>query len=392
MSHEKIYAQFLQENAYPRTLRNFEFTEHADTFVYLQVNQQRLINFSSNDYLGLSRHPLLIARSQEYAARWGVGSTSSRLVAGNLKIFTEIEAQLAAALGKPAALILGSGYQTNITILEALLDKSILGATPLVFCDRHAHVSMLAMTQHLGRLQRFRHNDLTHLRALLEKHADSAQPKFILVESLYSMDGDRSQLDELVLLAKQHQAFLYVDDAHAVGVYGENGFGCAVKYASDIDIVMGTFSKGLGSFGGYIGCSLLLRDYLVNKCRGLIYATGLSPAVLGAISAAIEVLPHLDKERQRLHVNAKIVREFFASEDLDCGDSDSHIIPWIIGDAQKTLEISSQLEANGILASTIRPPSVPVGKSRIRFCLSAAHRDEDIEKLMDAIKSIKKSQ
>jgi 8-amino-7-oxononanoate synthase len=389
MSHEKIYAKFLQENAYPRTLRNFEFTEYADSSVYLQVEKRRLINFSSNDYLGLSRHPLLIARSQEYAARWGVGSTSSRLVAGNLTIFTDIEERLAAALDKPAALILGSGYQTNSAILEALLDKAILGATPLVFCDRYAHVSMLAMTQYLGRLQRFRHNDLVHLRSLLEKYANSKQPKFILVESLYSMDGDCSQLDELVVLAKQHQAFLYVDDAHAIGAYGKNGFGRAVKHADDIDIVMGTFSKGLGSFGGYIGCSLLLRDYLVNKCRGLIYATGLSPAVLGAISAAIEVLPHLDKERQRLHVNAKIVREFFLSLDLDCGKSDSHIIPWIIGDAEQTLKVSRLLEAQGILAATIRPPSVPVGKSRIRFCLSAAHSDEDIEKLMMTIKDIK---
>jgi 8-amino-7-oxononanoate synthase len=389
MSHEKIYAQFLQENAYPRTLRNVEFTEYADTSVYLHVNQKRLINFSSNDYLGLSRHPLLIARSQEYAARWGVGSTSSRMVAGNLKIFTEIEAQLASALGKPAALILGSGYQTNIVILEALLDKTILGATPLVFCDRYTHVSMLSMTQHLCRLQRFRHNDLAHLRLLLEKYADNTQPKFILVESLYSMDGDCSQLDELVVLAKQHQAFLYVDDAHAVGAYGEHGFGRAVRHADDIDIVMGTFSKGLGSFGGYIGCSQLLRDYLVNKCRGLIYATGLSPTVLGAISAAIELLPQLDKERQRLHANAKIVREFFASIHLDCGNSDSHIIPWIIGDADETLEVSRLLEAKGILASTIRPPSVPVGKSRIRFCLSAAHRDEDIEQLMAAVNVIK---
>jgi 8-amino-7-oxononanoate synthase len=389
MSHEKIYAKFLQENTYPRTLRNFEFAEYTDSSVYLQAGQQRLINFSSNDYLGLSRHPLLIARSQEYAARWGVGSTSSRLVSGNLTIFTDIEAQLAKALGKPAALILGSGYQTNIAILEALLDKAILGATPLVFCDRYAHVSMLAMTQHLCRLQRFRHNDLVHLRSLLEKYADNRQPKFILVESLYSMDGDCSQLDELVVLAKQHQAFLYVDDAHAVGAYGENGFGRAVKHADDIDIVMGTFSKGLGSFGGYIGCSQLLRDYLVNKCRGLIYATGLSPAVLGAISAAIELLPQLDKERQRLHANAKIIREFFASLDLDCGNSDSHIIPWMIGDADEALEVSRLLETKGILASTIRPPSVPVGKSRIRFCLSAAHTDEDIEKLMAAIRTIK---
>ena len=390
MSHEKIYEKFLQTNAYPRTLRNIEFAEYAESAVYLYKDQRRLINFSSNDYLGLSRHPLLIARSQEYAARWGVGSTSSRLVAGNLTIFSDIEAELAAALGKPAALIMGSGYQMNITILEALLDKTILGALPLVFSDRYAHISMLAMTQHLCRLQRFRHNDLSHLRSLLEKYVDSTQPKFILVESLYSMDGDCSQLDELVQLAKEYQAFLYVDDAHAVGVYGKNGFGRVVEYADDIDMVMGTFSKGLGSFGGYIGCSQLLHDYLVNKCRGLIYATGLSPAVLGAISAAIELLPHLHLERHRLHANTKKLREFLVNLHMDCGNSDSHIIPWIIGDADKTLKVSRLLEAEGILAATIRPPSVPVGNSRIRFCLSASHTDEDIAILMAAIRNISK--
>jgi 8-amino-7-oxononanoate synthase len=292
MPHDK-YKKFLQDNPYPRELRRFDLIEDAHSSVYLYSNKRRLINFSSNDYLGLARHPLLIARSQEYAKRWGVGTASSRLVVGNSQLFTKIEKELAAALKKPAALIFGAGYQTNISVLEALLDATVLGKTPLVFCDRYVHNSMLTMTQHLGKLQRFRHNDLTHLRLLLEKHANSEQPKFILVESLYSMDGDLTNLPMLIALAKQHHAFLYVDDAHAVGVYGANGFGRTVDFADDIDIIMGTFSKGLGSFGGYIGCSELLREYFINKCRGFIYATGLSPAVLGAISAAIELLPEL---------------------------------------------------------------------------------------------------
>jgi 8-amino-7-oxononanoate synthase len=153
---------------------------------------------------------------------------------------------------------------------------------------------------------------------------------------------------------------------------------------------MGTFSKSLGSFGGYIGCSELLRDYFINKCRGLIYATGLSPAVLGAISAAIELLPELSARRERLHQTAKKVRAFFTEMNLDYGSSESHIIPWIIGDAETTLKVSRLLEDHGILATTIRPPSVPVGRSRIRFCLSALHKDEDVEVLMSAIAQVSK--
>jgi 8-amino-7-oxononanoate synthase len=199
------------------------------------------------------------------------------------------------------------------------------------------------------------------------------------------MDGDTAPLTEIISLAKKYNAMLYVDDAHAVGMYGENGFGKTVRHAENIDVIMGTFSKGMGSFGGYIACSELLRDYLVNKCRGLIYSTGLSPAVLGAISAALEVVPELVNERKALQTKASTLRKFLQDSNCDTGTSDSHIVPWIIGDADKTLHISQLLEQQGILATTIRPPSVAIGQSRIRFCLSSAHSDADIEKLQAAI-------
>jgi 8-amino-7-oxononanoate synthase len=373
MSLEKNYKKFLDGNLYPR---------------HLKVFNANLINFSSNDYLGLAKHPLLIKRSQEYASKWGVGCGSSRLVTGNLAIYEECEKRIAAGVGKPAALILGAGYQTNISVLAALLDPAVLGGEALVFCDRYAHVSMLASTRHVARIVRFRHNDAAHLQLLLEKYADNTAPKFILIESIYSMDGDAAPLAEIIVLARQHNAMLYVDDAHAVGVYGVGGWGKASEHARDIDVVMGTFSKGLGSFGGYIVCSELLRDYLINKCRGLIYSTGLSPAVLGAIDAALELVPQLTSEREALLRKAARVREFFRGQGFECGIAETHIVPWIIGDARETLRVSDALEKKGILAVTIRPPSVPVGKSRIRFCLSAAHSDEDIDKLLEAIKEV----
>jgi 8-amino-7-oxononanoate synthase len=376
MPLEKFYKKFLDGNLYPR---------------HLKVLDSNLINFSSNDYLGLAKHPLLIQRSQEYAAMWGVGSGSSRLVTGNSALYEKCEKSIAAGIGKPAALIFGAGYQTNVSVLEALLDPVVLGGEALVFCDRYTHVSMLAGAQYRARLVRFRHNDITHLKTLLDKYAHTDAPKFILIESIYSMDGDMAPLPDMIALAKQHNALLYVDDAHAVGIYGASGWGRASLYAGDIDVVMGTFSKGLGSFGGYIACSETLRDYLINKCRGLIYSTGLSPAVLGAIDAALELVPYLTREREVLLLKAARLREFFRGKGFECGLSETHIVPWIIGDADETLRVSAALEKKGILAVTIRPPSVPVGKSRVRFCLSSAHSDEDIDKLVAAVSSLSTS-
>lgn len=387
--NEKYYQAFLDNNPNPRELKPYRYIEEKDSPIHVYHNGQKMINFSANDYLGLSKHPALIARSQAFAAEWGVGSTSSRLVTGNLALYQQLETDLSKALHKPAALILCSGYQTNISVLEALLDKRVLKQEPIIFCDKYAHVSLLALTQHLGRLLRFQHNNLSHLKSLLEKYRHHEQPKFIVVESIYSMHGDKADLRRLIALAKEHNAFLYVDDAHAVGVYGANGWGCAPEFAADIDVIMGTFSKGLGSFGGYIGCSETLKAYLVNKCRGLIYSTGLSPAVLGAMSAALEVVPSLSHERQQLLNNVMKVRQGFLALGLDCGEGDTHIIPWIIGDADKTQRASALLDVRGILGASIRPPTVSEGKSRIRFCLSVLHGDAEIEKLLSVVQEVK---
>jgi 8-amino-7-oxononanoate synthase len=381
---QKYYENFLEQHAYPRDLKNYHCLSDVSS-AHLVINGQRLINFSANDYLGLSQHPLVMQRSQEYARCWGAGATSSRLVTGNYSAYAAVENKLAAALGKETALILNSGYQANCSVLEALFDSKVLGCKPLVFSDRFCHVSMLVTTRYVAHLQRFRHNDLNHLQQLLEKYRTDARPKFILVESLYSMDGDQADLKNLIRLAKEYQAFLYVDDAHAVGVYGRAGFGLAAEHAAEIDLIMGTFSKAGGSFGAYVACSAVMRRYLVNQCKGLIYSTGLPPAVLGAIDAAIELFPQMGSVRYRLHEQAVKLRQFFMQHQLNCGDSQSHIVPWVVGDAQKALTLSQLLQEQGILGSAIRPPTVPVGQSRIRFCLSAAHSDADLEQLMRAI-------
>jgi len=374
MLTEDYYKHFLSNKKYPRQLTHYDF--------------KKLINFSSSDYLGLSKHPLLIARSQDYAQQFGVGASASRLVSGNLSVFHLLEEKIAAALGKPTALIMSTGYQANTSVLEALLDPKILKNEPLVFCDKLCHSSLITSTRRITPIHRFRHNDLSHLALLLEKYARDTRPKFIIIESIYSMDGDQVDFEKVIFLAKTYHAFLYVDDAHAIGVYGNLGLGQAVEHAADIDMIMGTFSKALGSAGAYIACSSVLRDYLLNQCKGFMYSTAPSPAVLGAMDAAWELIPSLEEERRRIKNYAERLRDFFKKYHLDYGTSTTHIVPWIIGDAEKTLQISELLLAHGILATAIRPPSVPPGKSRIRFCLSAAHSEKDFMRLLHAIDHI----
>ncbi|CAN5304011.1 8-amino-7-oxononanoate synthase [soil metagenome] len=367
------YQHFLEANPYPRQLR-----QHSEI----------MLNVSSNDYLGLSQHPLLIQYSQQYLQKWGAGSGSSRSVTGNLSCYTELEAKIAQGIGQTAALILATGFQTNSTILTALLDAKILGQQPLVFCDRLCHASIYAGIKHLSPL-RFRHNDLVHLQQLLDSHSNSKQPLFILAESIYSMEGDQADLAGLIALAKKYQAFLYIDDAHSVGVYGPHGWGLAAAYPGQIDLVMGTFSKGLGSFGAYVACAESVRHYLVNRCQGLIYSTGLPPAVLGAMAAALELLPSLEPQRGYLLQQTHLLRQELQELGLDTGASTTHIIPWIIGDADKAVCASTLLEKAGIIATAIRPPSVPSHKSRLRFCLSALHTEEDRERLVKVLSDIK---
>jgi 8-amino-7-oxononanoate synthase len=343
-----------------------------------------LLDFSANDYLGLSHHPALIRRASEYAARWGAGAGASRLVAGNLPPFPAIEAKLAAAKGSEAALLFVSGVQANLTLLPALLDARVWGAEPLVYADRLNHASLIQGCIGAGVRQiRFRHNDLEHLEELLERDKALDRPRFIVTESVFSMDGDCADIPALRALAARYGAFLYLDEAHATGVLGENGFGLA--HGLREGLAMGTFSKGLGGFGAYVACSAALREYLVNRCGGVIYATALPPAVLGAMDAAIELVPRLGAERAHLAALATDLRARLQAAGLDTGMSTTQIVPVILGAEERTLRLARALEAEGFLGVAIRPPTVPQGTSRIRFALSARHGAADIAALAETL-------
>lgn len=345
-------------------------------------NGQTLTDFSSNDYLGLATHPLLAARAGEWAARHGAGAGASRLVTGTSDAHLALEQRLAAFKGTEAALLFASGWQANATILPALL-AAAPGA--MVFADRLVHASMHAGCAAAGvRQVRFRHNDLAHLAQLLEARGAGAPARIILVESVYSMDGDRADIPALAALARRHDALLYVDEAHATGVLGPQGRGLCAG-VEGVGLVMGTFSKAMGGFGAYVAGSRALRDWLVNAGSGFIFSTAPPPAVLGAIDAALDLVPTMAPQRAHLAALGERLRQGLAARGYDTAGSTTQIVPAIVGREDDALALSARLEQAGMLAAAIRPPTVPKGTSRLRLALRATHAAADVDALLDAL-------
>ena len=377
---ESSYKTFLAE-CHAKNLKRQLSPVLPETGAKISVNGTSYINFASNDYLGLTNHPRLIDASGRWAKKYGSGSAASRLVTGNIQPFQEIEHKIAALKGKEAALILASGFQANGAVLQALFDKTILKSTPHVVADRLNHASM-----HFGcaaaavRQHRFRHGDAGHAGALLSK-AEQGAPSFLLTETVFSMDGDIAPLDDLRKVADSHGAMMIADDAHGFGVLGKGGRGLS----GAADLIIGTFSKAMGSFGAYVAGSRLLIDYLIQRCGGLIYSTALPPATLGAIDAALDLLPELDEERQRVLRFADRFRFEMQTAGFDTGQSATQIVPLIIGDASTALELAAHLRDEGFWVTAIRPPTVPEGTSRLRFAFSAAHEEADVDRLIKTL-------
>jgi len=345
---------------------------------------RELLNFCSNDYLGLSRHPALAAMACERTRRDGTGATASRLVCGADPFCARIEARLARAKGTQAALLFSSGWQANAAVLPALLRA--FGPSVQVYVDRLVHASLHQGCRAAGvREIRFRHNDLDHLEALLRARAGRPGRRIIVTESVFSMDGDRCDVAALAALARRHEAFLYLDEAHATGVLGPDGMGLSGLGGGRVDLAMGTFSKALGGFGAYVAGSRALCDYLVNACSGFIHTTALPPAVLGAIDAALDLIPGMRAEREALAAGADALRGALHALGLDTGASSTQIVPVLVGDERRALALSQALEARGVLVTAIRPPTVPRGTSRLRIALSAAHTRADVDRLLEAL-------
>ena len=378
---ESRYEAFLDARAREGLRRSLLAVAARDARI-IGAEGRSYVNFSSNDYLGLRFNKTLVDRVMAWAEIYGVGSGASRLVTGNLDLFAPIEAKVAHLKGKPASLVMASGFQTNAAVLQALLDRSVLGAEPLVFADRLNHASMHFGCQAAGVHQiRYRHCDAAHLGELLSQYQGDGRPRFILTESVFSMDGDVAPLAEIARLAQAHEACLIVDDAHATGILGEGGCGLS----GEADIVIGTFSKALGGFGGYVACSETMRDYLVNRCGGVIYATALPPPVLGAIDAALDLVPGMDAERAHVANLAERFRAGASALGLNTGASSTQIVPIVLGAPEAASAMSGRLRQAGLWATSIRPPTVPSGTARLRLAFTAAHEVTDIDRLLDAL-------
>ncbi len=384
--HDSIFAEALAARSSRNTRRALQITMPSDPG-WVVRDGQRLLNVSANDYLGLSRHPALIERSAAWAARYGTGAGASRLVSGTFEVHARLESRIARFKQCEAALLFASGWQANASVLPALIRALSSNASPprtlpLVFADQLNHASLHhGCAAGSAEQIRFRHNDLDHLEALLDERRGGEGGRLILTESVFSMDGDRADIAGLAAIARRHGAFLYLDEAHATGVLGQQGRGLAAG-ADGVGCVMGTFSKAMGSFGAYVAGSRALCDYLLNACSGFIYTTALPPPVLGAIDAALDLVPGMERERAHLASQSARLRASLHQLGIDTAGSSSQIVPAVMGEPERALAASRALARRGVLGIAIRPPTVPRGGSRIRFALSSAHDVSAIDHLL----------
>lgn len=352
----------------------------------IYLNHKEYIDFSSNDYLGLSNHPKLKAAAKKAIDTFGSGSCASRLMSGSLELHHQLEEAVAKFKNKEAALVFNSGYQANIGIISSLFHKG-----DVIFSDRLNHASILdGIILSQARFFRFAHNDTGHLRELLEKERGKFKNALIVTESIFSMDGDRAPLKELVELKEKYNCLIMLDEAHATGIFGKTGAGlvCEEGLEEKVDLIMGTFSKALSSFGAYLASSRETIDYLINTCHAFIYSTALPPSVIAANLAAIGLIEDDSERRKILLENARYFRGELSKNGFEVKGS-SQIVPLVIGDNFKTLKFAQELQEKGFWVLAIRPPTVPKGQSRLRFSLTFHHHKEILEKLIDEILRIR---
>jgi 8-amino-7-oxononanoate synthase len=347
--------------------------------VWTMRNGRRLLSFCCNDYLNLSHHPAVKKAAIEALQRYGAGSGASRLVTGNHPLFAELEARLARLKGTEAACVFGSGYLANTGIIPALIDSD-----DLVVIDELAHACLWAgarLTR--GTVVAFRHNDVAHAEALLTEHRAKHPRALIATDGVFSMDGDLAPLAELSALARRFDSWLMSDDAHGVGVLGGGRGSSFVDGAKlDIPLQMGTLSKAIGAYGGYLCASQAVIDLIRNRARTLIYSTALPPAIAAAAIAALDVI---ESEPDTIARPVAKAKAFTRRAGLP--EAQSTIVPVIIGEAEDAVQAARLLEGEGFLVVAIRPPTVPAGTARLRLTFSAAHPDAEVGRLADIIRT-----
>ena len=348
------------------------------------LSEQTALLFCSNNYLGIADHPLLIRAATEAVTRYGCSSGASRLVSGNLPLYNQLEDAVARWKHTETALVFSNGFAANTGSIAALA-----GPGDLIFSDRLNHASIIDGALASGaRLVRYPHTDYAALERRLATSVGNGL-KLIISDGVFSMDGDYAAIDRLVALAEQYQALLMIDDAHGGGILGPEGRGTAAMYGVDdrVSIQMGTFGKALGSSGAYVACSAAVREYLVNHARSLIFSTALPPAALAASLAAVTLVqsPEGDALRRRLSDNITLLHSLLQHGGVTTTPGITPIIPIMVGSEERALSLSRELLACGVYVQAIRPPTVPVGTSRLRLTVMASHTVEQITQAAHAL-------
>lgn len=382
MSILNHYAEALDQLKQHGNFRQFK--SNIQRGRYIEINQQKMLNLSSNDYLGLASNIQL--REQFFdetpSAKRLMSSSSSRLLTGNFPEYEALEQNLSQLFNGRSALLFNSGYHMNIGILPAICDSKTL-----VLADKLVHASIIdGIRLSSAKYVRYRHNDLQHLENLLESyHADESIQRIIVVtESIFSMDGDETNLRALVDIKHQYsKVMLYVDEAHAIGVRGQQGLGCAEEYGviEDIDFLVGTFGKALASVGGYLICHEIIRDYLINTMRPLIFSTAQPPISMAWTRFILKHMTTMQAERKHLQSMSKQLIDQVKQKGFNC-PSTSQIVPVIIGESQATVEKAQVLQQAGFYVMPVRPPTVPKGSSRLRICLNTHMQVTDLSQLV----------
>ncbi|HDR1070179.1 TPA: 8-amino-7-oxononanoate synthase [Pasteurella multocida] len=383
----RYYQQQLADLKAQNQFRQLPQLIHRGRFI--QRGDNTMLNMSSNDYLGLANNEAL---RQAFFTQYqdqlpALTSSSSRLLTGSFPIYDELESLMAQAFGRETALLFNSGYHANIGILPALADKKTL-----IVADKLVHASMIDGIR-LAQCEfvRFRHHDYVHLEQILQKNDRTFERIIVVTESVFSMDGDCADLIQLVALKQRYpQVMLYVDEAHAIGVLGEKGLGLAEQQGciNQIDILVGTFGKALGSMGAYVICDQVIRDYLVNKMRPLIFSTALPPFNVAWTHFVFQQLPHLQAERAHLAQLSQHLRQAIVDIFQVPMPSESCIVPYILGDNELTVRTAQRLQQQGYYCLPIRPPTVPKGTSRIRFSLTADMQVAEVEQFIACLQEL----
>lgn len=346
------------------------------------MDNKNVLNFCSNNYLGLADDPRLIQAASQAMDQNGFGAGASRLVCGNMGPHEDLEAALACFKGTPAALVFNSGYAANTGIIPALF-----GRGDIIFSDRLNHASIVdGIILSRAHFKRYPHADMQALEDGL-KAAGGHQKKLIVSDTVFSMDGDTAPLKEIVALAKRYGAWVMADEAHGFGVLGENGGGLVEEMGlgARIDIQMGTLSKAAGCFGAYACGSREICDYLLNHARSFIYTTALPPALAAAAQRAVGIIRDEPERRRKLKENADYVRQGLQRKGFDTLNSTTPIIPVLVKDAFKAMEFSKRLLEKGVFVQAIRPPAVPVNGARLRITVMATHAKEDLDCLLNSM-------